>query len=502
MKNQIDKNKIPKEVFWICENLFQNNFESFLVGGCVRDLFLSKEPKDWDITTNAKPEEIIKIFGENNTIYENNFGTVGIKIKSKEEKKQNGESKTEKIVEITTYRKEGEYKDFRKPEKVEWGNDIEEDLLRRDFTMNAIGYDIINDKIVDPYKGQKDINDKIIRCVGNVNDRFNEDALRIIRAIRFFSELNFTISAEIISSIFNLKDNLKNISQERIRDEFIKIIMSENGMNAIVVSQKLGVLKYIIPELEDGIGIEQRGSHIYDVFEHNLRSFHCAVEKKYPFHIRLSALLHDIAKPITRRWDKNKKIYTFHGHEVVGERMAKKILERLKFSKDIIELVSRFVRWHMFFSDPEQVSISSVRRLIINIGKENIWDLINLRICDRVGTGRPNEEPYRLRAFEAMIEEAMTDNLSLKMLKINGEKIMSFIEEKPGPKIGFILNALFNEVIDDPKKNTEEYLKEKCLELNRLDIKEIKKLSESGKEKMEEENENKKKEIKSKFRVK
>ncbi|MFO0743955.1 MAG: CCA tRNA nucleotidyltransferase [Candidatus Paceibacterota bacterium] len=493
-QNQINNNKIPEDVIWVCEMLSKNNFESYLVGGCVRDMIIDREPNDWDIATNAIPEEIINIFGEDDTVYENKFGTVGVKIR-------NENDETEKIIEVTTYRTEGEYEDFRHPTKVEWGKTIEEDLKRRDFTINAIAYDPIKNILVDPFAGQEDIKNKNIKCVGDAEERFNEDALRMLRAIRFSAQLGYVISSETFSAIFKLANNLEKISQERIRDEFIKIIMSPEPMQALVISQKLGLLKYISSELDSSVGVEQNGHHTYDVFEHSLRSLNHAAEKNYDLETRMTALFHDIGKPKTRRYDQNRNDYTFYGHEVVGEKMTKKILERLKFDKKFIDKVSKMVRWHMFFSDTEQITLAAVRRLIVNIGKENIWDLINVRICDRMGSGTKKEEPYRLRMFESMIEEALRDPISLKTLKINGEKIMQILNEKPGKKIGLILNALFEEVIDDASKNTEEYLKARTIELNNLDIKKIENLANSGKEKMEQENEKQKEEIKKKFRL-
>lgn len=494
LQNLINKNKIPKDVIWVCEELSKNNFESYLVGGCVRDMIIDREPNDWDVTTNAIPEEIINIFGEEDTIYENKFGTVGIKIR-------NDVDETEKIIEVTTYRTEGEYEDFRHPTKVEWGKTIEEDLKRRDFTINAIGYDPIKDLLVDTYNGQEDIKNKNINCVGNAEERFNEDALRMLRAIRFSAQLGYTISSETFSAIFKLANNLEKISKERIRDEFSKIIMSPEPMQALIISHKLGLLKFISEELEISVGVGQNGHHTFDVFEHLLRSLNHAAEKGYDLETRMAALFHDIGKPKTKRYDEMKKDYTFYGHEVVGEKMTRKILERLKFEKSFIEKVSKLVRYHMFFSDTEQITLAAVRRLIVNIGKENIWDLVNVRLCDRIGSGTKKEEPYRLRQFESMIEEALTDPVSLKTLKINGEKIMEILDEKPGKKIGLILNALFEEVIENASKNTEEYLKNRTLELNNLDIKEIENLANAGKEKMEQENEKQKEEIKKKFRV-
>lgn len=323
---------------------------------------------DWDITTNAKPEEIIKIFGVDNTVYENNFGTVGIKIKTI---KDNVEE-VSNIVEVTTYRKEGEYENFRKPSKVEWGKNIEEDLERRDFTINAMAYDIIHDKLIDLYGGMEDIKNKLIRSVNNPKERFQEDALRMLRAIRFSSQLNFVIEGETFQAIYKLGENLSKISKERIRDEFSKILVTNSPMQAIIIMQKLNILKYISPDLENSVGVLQNGHHKYDVFEHLLRSLDYAVQKGYDFDTRLAALFHDIGKPATRRYDKNKKDYTFYGHEVVGARMVRNILKELKFEKKIIERVTSLVRYHMFFSDPEQVTLSAVRRLVVNIGKENI----------------------------------------------------------------------------------------------------------------------------------
>jgi len=489
----INKNLIPKDVFWVCEMLFKNNFDSYLVGGCVRDLFLFREPKDWDITTNATPDEIINIFGTDETVYENPFGTVGVKIR-----KDEGETE---VVEVTTYRKEGEYKDFRRPERLEWGKNIEEDLERRDFTINATAYDPIKDIIKDIYKGQNDIKDKIIRTVGKAEERFNEDALRMLRAVRFSAQLNFVISNETLEAIFRLASNLEKISKERIRDEFIKIIMSSNPMQGLLISQKLGMLKYISTELESAVGIEQNGHHAFDVFEHSLRSLNHATSREFDLEIRLAALFHDIGKVKTRRFDETKKDYTFYGHEVVSERVTKKILEELKFEKKVVEKVCRLVRWHMFFSDPDEVTLSSVRRLIVNIGKENIWDLIDLRLCDRMGSGTKKEEPWRLRKFESMIEEALRDPISLKTLKIDGAKIMQILNEKPGKKIGLILHALFEEVIDNASKNNLKYLENRVLELNKLSEEELEKLATAGKYKMQEKNAEELEEIKKKFKV-
>lgn len=490
---------IPKEVMMVLAVLQGASFEAFLVGGCVRDLFMGNKPKDFDITTNATPEEIIALFPK--TFYENIYGTVGV-VTCGEENLDVCSDETVKIVEVTPYRLETSYSDNRHPDEVIWSKNIEDDLKRRDFTCNAIAYNPVTGEILDPFDGQIDIQNKIIRAVGSPDLRFNEDALRLIRGIRFMSQLDFDIDAVTCESIERHGYLLNSVSRERIRDEFSKIIMTDFPMRAIILMKELDILKYIVPELERGIGIMQNQAHSFDVWEHNLRTLQHAADRNWPLHVRLSAVFHDIAKPETRRFSKEKKDYTFYGHDVVGGRVTREIMERLKFPKDITEKVSLFVRWHMFFSDTEQITISAVRRLITNVGRENIWDLVNLRICDRVGTGRPKEEPYRLRMYESMIEQALQDPISLKMLKTDGKRIMGVTQETAGPKIGYILHALFDEVLDNPDKNTEEYLDTRTKELVTLSEIELRLLGKTGKEEMEEKNKEKIQEIRKQFKVK
>lgn len=487
------KFKIPKEVSQVTETLQKAGFDAYLVGGCVRDLILGKNPKDWDITTNAKPEEIQNLFGH--TFYENTFGTVGV---------VNDETKdlTLKTVEVTPYRIESQYSDGRHPDSVLFSDKIEDDLKRRDFTINAIAYDPIKDIVVDNYKGQEDIKDKIIRTVGNAEDRFTEDGLRVLRAVRFEAELEFNIEEKTKEAVIKTGHILEDISNERIRDEFVKILMSDYPMRAIETAYEIGILKYIIPELEEGIDNTQKGAHIYTIWEHNLRALQHSADKKRPLHVRLAALLHDIGKPASKRFDSIKKENTFYGHEVVGAKIAKKILQRLHFSNDIVVVVVKLVRNHLFFSDIEKITLSAVRRIIKNVGPENVWDLMKVRACDRIGMGRPVEAPYRLRKYHSMIEEAMKDPVSVGMLKIDGSILMNVLKIKPGPKIGFILHALLEEVLDDPTLNTKEYLQKRAGDLIELPDKELQKLGEAGKEKKEEEEEKEVKEIRKKFGVK
>lgn len=496
LHNKFDS--IPKDVRMVAAMLKSNDFQVFLVGGCVRDHLMSTVPKDYDLTTDANPEQIIALFPR--TFYNNSFGTVGVVTAPESETDE--QKVKESIVEVTPFRLESTYSDNRHPDSVAWSKDVLDDLKRRDFTCNAIAYDIFENKIIDPFDGQKDIENKTIRAVLNAEDRFKEDALRMLRAVRFSAQLDFKIEQETFEAIKNNHGLIENVSRERIRDEFIKLIMTPQPMKGIIMAHEAGVLKYISHEIEKGIGIAQNQAHKYDVWEHNLRTLQHSADKNMPLELRLSALFHDVSKPETRRFSHEKNDYTFYGHDVVGGRVAHEIMERLKFPKELVEYVSSMVRYHMFFSDPDKVTLSAVRRLIVNIGKDRIWDLVNLRICDRIGTGRPKEEPYRFRKFQSMIEEAMTDPVSLKMLKITGEDIMNVTHEKPGKKVGLILHALFGEVIEDAAKNNQEYLFTRAQELNIMDIKDIEELAKLGKQGMEEENEEERERIKQKFHVK
>ena len=490
---------VPKEVMMVIAVLENASHEAYLVGGCVRDILMDKIPKDYDITTNATPEQIIALFPK--TFYENTYGTVGV-VTCGEDFGTVCSDESVKIVEVTPYRLETTYSDNRHPDVVEWSKNLTDDLARRDFTMNAIAYNPVTREIVDLYNGQKDIENKTIRAVGEADVRFGEDALRLMRAVRFMSQLDFDIESVTRESVEKNANLLNNVSRERVKDEFVKLVMTDSPMRGLVVMKETGLLEYVVPELLRGVGVTQNQAHAYDVWEHNLRTLQHAADKKWPLHVRLAAIFHDISKPETKRYSKEKGVITFYGHDVVGGRVTREIMERLKFPKDLTDQVSMFVRWHMFFSDTEQITLSAVRRLITNVGKENIWNLIDLRICDRVGTGRPKEEPYRLRMYQSMVEEALQDPISLKMLKTDGKRIMSVTHETAGPKIGYVLHALFDEVLDDPLKNTEEYLDSQALLLMKLSVEELKALGKAGKEEMEVKNVEKVKEIKKQFRVK
>ena len=468
--------KIPVEITEIGTKLRGAGYESYLVGGCVRDLVLGREPKDWDFTTNGSPLQIQAVFPD--SFYENTFGTVGVKTRS--------ENPRLAVVEVTPYRTEAEYSDKRRPDSVLFGTTLLEDLGRRDFTINAIALDDATGHIIDPYDGLKDIKDKLVRTVGDASLRFNEDALRMLRAVRFIAELEFGIEGATAAAISVNAKNLGFISRERVRDEFVKILNSNRPMDALLLAYRLEILEYIVPDLLRGYGVEQNQAHSYDVFEHNLRTMQHAADKGWSFDLRLAGLYHDIGKPEARRWSDDKQEWTFHGHDVVGSRVTRKALEELRFSREIIEKTVKLVRWHMFFSDPDQITISAVRRMIVNVGEENIEDLLNLRICDRIGTGRPKEQPFRFRKYKAMVDQALRDPISVTMLKTDGAHIMEMFQVKPGPLIGWTLNALLEEVLEDPALNTQEYLDERTAKLLDLSDKDLQTLGESGKKKREE----------------
>jgi tRNA nucleotidyltransferase (CCA-adding enzyme) len=467
--------RVPEEIKAIGKMLREAGYEAYLVGGCVRDLVIGREPKDWDLTTNATPQQIQALFPD--SFYENEYGTVGVKTGSDDARLA--------IVEVTPYRTESGYSDKRRPDKVEFGTSLLQDLARRDFTINAIALDEDKGQLVDPYDGIKDIKDKVVRAVGTPSERFNEDALRMLRAVRLVAELGFGIDGTTAEAISQNSQHLSHVSRERVRDELTRILNSNEPMNALVLAQQLGILEFISPELTRGIGIEQNQAHSYDVFGHLMRTMQHAADKGWDFDTRLAGLFHDVSKPETRRWSEEKKDWTFHGHEVVGSRVTKKALEDLRFPKETIDKVVKLVRWHMFFSDPDQITLSAVRRMITNVGEENIMDLLNLRICDRIGTGRPKEQPFRFRKYKAMVEQALRDPISVKMLKTDGSRVMEKFHVKPGPQIGYILNALLEEVLDDAKRNTEEYLDKRTEEMLALPEEELKRVGEAGKERRE-----------------
>lgn len=453
--------EIPKEVEVVIDKLKKRGFEAYVVGGCVRDFLRRVEPQDWDVATNAKPEEIQKIFPK--SFYKNKFLTVTIQTGSKDSKL--------KGIEITTYRSEAKYTDKRHPDQVKFAKTIQEDLSRRDFTVNAIALSLsVSDadrlKVIDPFNGQKDLEAKIIRAVSKPETRFSEDALRMMRAVRFAATLDFEIEPKTATAIKKNAPWLRAISKERIRDELMKIIMADKAADGVEILRRLGLLKYIMPELEEGYGVSQNKHHIYECYEHCLRSLDYAAKSNFNEYVRLAALLHDVGKPRTKRGEGQDS--TFYAHEVVGAKMTMQILSRLKFPKKDIEKIAKLVRYHLFYYNVDEVTESSVRRLVRQVGPENMEELLEVRFCDRIGSGVPKAEPYKLRHLKYVIEKVSRDPISVKRLKVNGEDVIKVLKIKPGPKIGHVLDILLGHVLGDPKKNKKEFLEKEIKKLGKL----------------------------------
>ncbi len=437
---------LPPTVQTVIHTLQKKDFEAYVVGGSVRDLLMGKTTKGWDLTTSAIPEQILKLFPD--SFYDNQFGTVGIKIyKPKTEY-------IEDIFEITTYRSEKGYTDHRHPDKIAWGKTIEEDLSRRDFTINAIAFD--GNTFIDPFNGQEDLKQQTIKTVGVPDERFNEDALRLMRAIRIASELGFLIDGPTSAAITKNARSITKISAERIRDELFKLLASPHAADGILVLKNTGLLTFIIPEFEIAFDIPQKSPkrhHIYDVGTHSVMALkHCP--SKDPL-VRLATLVHDIGKPETHKKDETGLI-TFYNHEVAGARIAKTIAERLRLSRKDSEKLFILVRWHQFTVDERQTD-SALRRFIRHVGKDNLEDMLALRIGDRLGGGA-RETSWRLELFKKRLEEVQKQPFSIADLKINGHDVMKELGIQPGPIIGKVLNQLFAEVETGTVPNERETL--------------------------------------------
>jgi len=302
----------------------------------------------------------------------------------------------------------------------------------------------------------------------------------MMRAVRFAATLGFSIEKETKEAIKKNSPWLQAISKERVRDELIKIIMAETAAKGVDLLRELGLLKYIIPELEEGYGVSQNKHHIYECYDHSLRSLDYAARQNFNKEVRLAALFHDIAKPRTKRGEGRDA--TFYGHEVVGARMTAQIMTRLKFSKKEIEKVVKLVRYHLFYYNVAEVGEASVRRLVRQVGPENMEELLQVRMADRIGSGVPKAEPYKLRHLKYIIEKVSQDPISAKMLKVSGEDVMKMLKIKPGPEIGQVLDILLSYVLADPKKNKKDLLEKEIKRLGRLKETELKKLAEKAAE--------------------
>lgn len=447
------KIKIDKELKDFYSYFEAAGFKAYLVGGAVRDIFLHKKPHDFDVATNATPQDVMKLF---RTVIPTGFehGTVTVHHSGLE-------------IEVTTFRTESGYSDGRHPDSVNYAATIEEDLARRDFTINAIAADLKDGRIVDPFGGRRDIKKKIIRTVGAAHERFMEDGLRPVRCIRFACKLGFSIENNTFSEIFEkeILNKVASISVERFRDEFEKMLVSAKPSTGLKLLEETGIMVIFIPELLDGRGCiqsDKRGFHDFDVLDHLYYACDGAPAEK--LNVRLAALFHDIGKPAAKKL--TDETITFYNHERIGAEQTEKILTRLKFPNAVINNVCHLIREHMFNYEPNW-TIAAVRRFIIRVGRENLDDLYDLRIADIYGMHnqkvdfRFSEPIGRLIELKDRITEELEKNnaLSLKDLAINGNDLIAAGFTK-GKQLGVILNQLLDCVLEDPGMNTREKLME------------------------------------------
>ena len=443
---------LPQSVKKILEIFEKAGYEIYIVGGAVRDIILGRITNDWDFTTNATPEEILKVIPGG--LYNNDFGTVFT----------DNPDDPEHPHEITTFRSESEYEDYRHPKKVVWGKSLKEDLARRDFTINAMALKLSNKlqipntncQIIDYYKGREDIEKKLIKAVGDPGERFSEDALRMMRAVRIAGDLNFSIEEKTFEAIKNNAPLINKIAKERVKEELFKILASDNPYEGIVHFKDSGLMNEILPELVKCFGVEQKSPgrhHIYDVGNHLLMSLkNC--KSKDPV-TRFATLMHDVGKPQTYKKLENGTI-TFYNHEMVSTKIAENVADRLRFSNKEKDKFIKLIRWHQFTVDENQTD-SAIRRTLKNVGLENMEDMLALRVADRLGGGA-RETSWRLEEFKNRLIEVQKEPFTVADLKISGFDVMKKLNLKPGPEVGKILNDLFEKVINKEVENEKKEL--------------------------------------------
>ena len=451
----MNKIKIPV-ILQKMNNIFEKNgFKAYLVGGAVRDMFMNKEASDWDVATDATPEQVISAFKK---VIPTGIahGTVTVHFMGEE-------------IEVTTFRIEQGYSDGRHPDKVSYASDIEEDLSRRDFTMNAIAVSLKDGSIVDPFNGKADIKNKVIRSVGNPLERFNEDGLRPIRAIRFASQLGFEIETNTLQAISNEKvlQKTSTISIERFRDELVKLLKSPKPSVGLKLLESTNIMKLFLPELLEGrncIQNDVRGYHVFDVLDHNFYS--CDGAPVHKVNVRLAALLHDIGKPASKvvKVTDEGEIYNFFSHEKYSETIARKLLTKLRFSNNEINNVCHLIENHMFHYE-ESWSDAAIRRFVVRVKPENIEDLIDLRLADMYGKYNMPIQIKESNACDLLIQlqdrikkiQEENSAFTLKSLAVSGKDLME-IGIPSGRLIGKILDSLLETVLDDPKQNSKDVL--------------------------------------------
>ncbi len=443
------KISMPENARYIIDTLIKNGYEAYIVGGCVRDSVLGKKPSDWDITTSATPEETKSLFKRTiDTGIEH--GTVTIMM-------------DKEGYEVTTYRIDGKYEDHRRPKDVEFTKSLEEDLKRRDFTINAMAYNDV-EGVIDKFGGISDLDNHIIKCVGNAEERFDEDALRILRAIRFSAQLNFTIEENTRKAISKKAIYLKDISAERIQVELTKLLVSDYP-EKLIEGYNLGVTKIVLPEFDKMMETPQNNPyHIYNVGEHTI----AVIKSIEPTPIlRWAALLHDVAKPCTKVVGEDG-IDHFYEHQQKGSYMAEDILKRMKMDNHTISRVKRIIKWHDFgiFEVPK---IRSFRKSLSKMGADLFEDYVKIKRADIAGQSdyKREEKINILEVMETMYFKIISEQqcLSVKDLDIDGKQLIE-LGISPGPNMKIILNILLESVLENPEYNTFSWLSNKAVEIN------------------------------------
>ncbi|MBI4511622.1 MAG: CCA tRNA nucleotidyltransferase [Deltaproteobacteria bacterium] len=437
------KEQVASEAQEVSRRLKAAGHEAFVVGGCVRDILLGRDAKDWDVATSARPEVVQGLFRRcipTGIAH----GTVTVLV-----------GKTP--IEVTTFRGEAEYSDARRPDRVNFGVTLEEDLARRDFTVNALAYDPIDDRLVDPFGGREDLAARRLRAVGDPAIRFREDGLRVMRAVRFVATLEMSLDRSTEAAIPGALDSLRKVSAERVRDELVKLLSAPRPSLGLRVAQRTGILAVILPELAEGVGVVQNRFHASDVWEHTMAT----VDNTPGDAIRrLGALLHDVGKPRTAapKVDSPSE-QTFFRHEAVGAEMTDAIMRRLKFSNRERERVTAMVAHHMFWYSPEWTD-ATVRRFVRRVGVDLIPDLFALREGDVRGRGRGEDPEVELCELRARVHAVLDEDqaLSIQDLALDGEDIMAALGIPPGRRVGEILRALLERVLEDPSLNERDRL--------------------------------------------
>lgn len=437
---------MPIKIPSICKKIgtvfIQHGFSCYLVGGAIRNITAGFPAKDYDLATDASPNEVMEIF-KRVVPTGIKHGTVTVFYLGKS-------------FEVTTFRLESDYTDSRRPDAVSYTPSIYEDLKRRDFTMNAMAYNLDTDELIDPHNGRKDLENRVIRAIGNPVERFNEDGLRLLRACRFSSQLNFSIEDTTLQALETCRRNLQKVSYERIRDEIIRTIESAKPSIGLKIMQTTRILEIILPEIADCVGILQKGYHQFDVFTHSILA--CDMAPQDNLHVRLAALLHDIGKPPAKAINPEGEV-TFYNHEKISADLTSHIMRRLRFSKKVEEYVTRLVFHHMFHYQSEWTD-AAIRRFISRVGKDLIDDLLILRKADQFALSGKIFLSPQMKEFEARLRGILEEEhaLTLKDLDINGKDLQTELGVSKGPFIGTILEELLRTVLDDPELNKKETL--------------------------------------------